>query len=482
MIEIPEVTIICLDTLNYGRATAALKKSLQQIKPARCVFLTDIVLEVEGMEVIQIDPIKSKQEYSKFIIKQLYQYFDTPFVLLIQYDGYILDGRQWNTEFLEYDYIGASWPETDGYAVGNGGFSLRSHRLQKLLATDPNVLAIHPEDNVIGRIYRPYLEAKYDIKFAPVELADTFSFELKCPVAPTFGFHGYFHPPYQETVVIKRSAALGDVVQVEPILHHFHKKGYRVVLETLPQFYGLFGQHYFKVHHPQEIDGRLLEKARRYDLDFSYESKPQQLHLKTYYEYCEVPENEMVLRNPFLHLNIEKSPSTKLFKKYFILHLAVRKQTGRNVQGNIYWEGIVEYLKEKGYDTIQIGGAESDAVEGALQMMTPGEPFLMWVIREADGFLGIDSGPANIAVAFDVPAAIFFGNVDPKYIYADLTNISPIENAPNCGNDKCWHRQVGCEGMECIVDDKKPPCVQFTHQQVITAIDNTIKRINDAKG
>ncbi len=472
MVEIPEITLICVDTVNHGRATIALKKSLQQIKPARTVFLTNIALEIEGIEVIQIPDIKSKKEYSQFVIKELYKYFDTSHVLLCQHDGYVLDGNQWNPEFLQWDYIGASWLETDGYAVGNGGFSLRSQNFCRIVAEDETILPLHPEDNVLCRIYRPYLEKKHGVKFAPVELADKFSFELKVPVTKTFGFHGYFHEPYKPTILIKRMAALGDLVQLEPVLYHFYKKGYRVVLDTLPQFFRLFQQHYFKINHPEEIDGRLLANAKCYDLDFSYESKPKQLHLKTYFEYCEVPESEMDLRNPSLNLHIEKVPGTKLFKKYCVLHLATRKQGGRNVQGTIDWPEVVQYLKQKGYDTIQIGGTDEDAIPGALQMMTPGEPFMMWVVRESDLFLGIDSGPANIAVAFEVPAAIFFGNVEASFIYADLSNIEIIENTPYCGNEKCWHNLEGCEGMECIVDEKKPPCVQFTHESVITAIDN----------
>lgn len=478
MVEIPEITLICVDTVNHGRATVALKKSLQQIKPARAIFLTNIALELDGVEVIQIQDIKSKQAYSEFVLRELYKYFDTSHVLVCQHDGYVLDGSQWNLEFLEYDFLGAPWIFEHNRNIANGGFSLRSKRLCEILATDPLIEVTHPEDQSIGILYRGHLEQKHGIKFPSEELADTFAFELKVPVTKTFGFHSYFHPPYQETVVIHRSAALGDVVQCEPILAHFYKKGYRVVLDTLPQFFRLFQQHYFKVNHPEEIDGRLLVTAKRYDLDMSYESKPKQLHLKTYFEYCEVLESEMDLRNPSLNLNIEKSPGTKLFKKYFILHLATRKQGGRNVQGSIDWPAVVQYLKEKGYDTIQIGGGENDSVPGALQMMTPGEPFLMWVIREADGFLGLDSGPSNIAVAFGIPAIIFVGSVDLNFIYADLTNICVIEKTDVCNASKCWHRSVGCEGTECYIDEAHPPCVAFEHEEVMAKIDSFITKIN----
>lgn len=472
MRKIEKTTLVLVDCYNYGRATLSLKRSMAQCQFERVLFFTDIDLQIDGVEIIKIPPIKSKDQYSFFLLKELWKHITTDFILVTQHDAYILDGEQFDEKLYEVDYVGALWPEQDELANGNGGYSWRSKRLLDAVGKDQLITSTAPEDVSLCRVYRRYLEQNYGLIWASNEICERFSFELQVPVRKTMGFHGYFHPPFQETIVIHRSAALGDLVQCEPILAHFHQKGYRVVLETLPQFFRLYQQHYFKVNHPEEIDGRLLATAKRYDLDMSYESKPKQLHLKTYFEYCEVPESEMDLRNPSLNLNIEKTPGTKLFKKYCVLHLAIRGQTGRNVQGTIDWPVVVQYLKGKGYDTIQIGGSETDAIPGALQMMTPGEPFLMWVIRESDLMISIDSGPSNIAVAFEIPAIIFFGNVEPSYIYADLSNIEVIQWDNVCDTPKCWHRIEGCEGMECIVDKAKPPCVQFTQQQVITAIDN----------
>jgi ADP-heptose:LPS heptosyltransferase len=473
MKNLDKVTLVIVDTYRVGRALYSLKKSLLQIKPARTIFFTDIEMDCgPDIEVVKISPINTKEEYSTWIMRQLWRHIDTEYILIQQWDSWVLDAQCWTDDFLEVDYIGASWSEIDGFAVGNGGFSLRSRELMRKVANDSMIVSTHPEDNMLCKVYRPYLEAKYGFKWASIELADKFAFELKCPATPTFGFHGFFHSPHQKMVVINRQAAMGDVVQIEPVLFYFFKIGYKVVLDTLPQFHNLFIQHYFKVHRPEEIDQRVLATAKKYDLDFSYESKPKQLHLKTYFEYCEVPESEMILRNPILTLNIEKSPGTKLFKKYCVLHLSVRGQPSRNVQGDINWEEIVKYLNEKGYTVIQIGGSPLEDIKGAVQMMTPGESFLMWVIRESDLFIGVDSGPSNISVAFNVPSIIFSGSVDLNYIHSDLSNIEIIETEPNCGNEKCWHNTVGCEGMKCIVDEKAPPCVQFTTAQVITAIKN----------
>lgn len=68
-------------------------------------------------------PIKSKEEYSRYCIKELHKQVQTDFMLVIQWDGYVLNANAWNPEWLKYDWIGAPWEwYTDGMQVGNGGF------------------------------------------------------------------------------------------------------------------------------------------------------------------------------------------------------------------------------------------------------------------------------------------------------------------------------------------------------------------------
>ena len=109
MTPIPELTMICIDCVNHGGAIAAIKKSLQQIKPARTVFITDRHFNIGGVDVVIIPKIKSKREYSHFIIKELYKHFATSHCLVIQADGYVLRGDKWDDAFIESDYIGAAW-------------------------------------------------------------------------------------------------------------------------------------------------------------------------------------------------------------------------------------------------------------------------------------------------------------------------------------------------------------------------------------
>jgi hypothetical protein len=483
MLELPKVTLVVVDTLNYGEAIQSIKKSLIKIKPAAAKYLTDIKAystkaTSSQFDIVKINKLDSKEAYSRFIIKELDGFFDTDYVLVTQHDGWVLDEKAWSDEFMEYDYIGAAWLENEGPNVGNGGFSLRSKKLQHILATDDFIQPYHPEDNCICKLYRPYLEEKYGIKFAPDEVADKFSFELREPIQSTFGFHGNFHKPYQPTVVIKRSGALGDCIAAEPLMHHFHENGYRVVVDMPVHLAMVYINHYFPVFHISQMDPRV--NATVIDLDGAYEKTPERLHLKSYYHIALVPyttpnnldcpiANPGIIRNPKLqHPGIEYS---KMFKKYCVLHIDERDQPYRNVYG-VNWEEVVQSLVKRGYTVIQAGLGLHENIKGAIQMHTATNNFLLYLVAGADLFIGVDSGPAAMAVACSIPSVIFFGSVDSKLIHPDLSNVCVIERVDVCKTPKCWSSVVdGVTGLACVVNEQSPPCTQFDTSDVIYKID-----------
>jgi ADP-heptose:LPS heptosyltransferase len=475
--SLSNVTLICVDCVNHGEAVAAIRKSMAECDFAAVKFITDKPFEFEGIEVINIPTIRSKEEYSYFMIKELYKYFDTDFVLVIQADGYVLNGKSWLPEFLHYDYIGAPWTYPDGKNVGNGGFSIRSKKLQSALTLDDFIVATDPEDQAIGRLYRDYLIKFYKITYAPEDLADKFSYELRAPIYDTFGFHGRFHKPYQPTVIIKRSAAMGDVIMVEPVLHYFHKKGYRVVLDTPENFYMLFVNHYFPVHHIKQIDGRLLPRAERYNLDMAYEAFPLQNRLKSYYQFCGIKDGEM--RNPKLSVGFPIMETTKLFKKSCVIHLEGIRQSGRGVFG-VDWENVVASLQAKGYSVFQVGKRNVPLIKNAIYINTQNENFLCYVVGSADLFIGIDSGVSHVASAFGVPSILFFGNTNPEVVHPDLLDKVILTNHstdnPICMKPFCWHQQIGVESEPCYIDSELPPCAKYTTSQVLNAI-NEIEKL-----
>ncbi|MBM4137602.1 MAG: hypothetical protein FJ241_12350 [Nitrospira sp.] len=198
MIEIENTTLCCIDCYNYALSIKAIEHCLESCKFKDILFLTDNEYYLKNTEGFIIPGIKTKEQYSIFVLKELNKYIKTDFVLLIQYDGFIVNPDSWSNEFQKYDYIGAKWWwYNDGMNVGNGGFSLRSKRLLQALSNDNVPISIeslkYGEDTFICRIYRRFLENKYGIKFAPESIADQFSHERSDPVGNPFGFHGLFN-------------------------------------------------------------------------------------------------------------------------------------------------------------------------------------------------------------------------------------------------------------------------------------------------
>lgn len=161
-------------------------------------------------------------EYSIFMLYALHQFIDTDFVLVVQDDGWVVNGDRWDDRFFDYDYIGAPMMQyclneppylltalnfyiqhfrkiPQGYIEGqNGGFSLRSRKLLKM----PSILELpyqipplslgesvkgtpfsfkfiyeyHHEDLLISVAWRRLLQ-KQGIVFAPREVAVRFALQ-----------------------------------------------------------------------------------------------------------------------------------------------------------------------------------------------------------------------------------------------------------------------------------------------------------------
>lgn len=461
-IDLPRVTLVAVAGDRQAQTIASLYKSLQHITPARTLLITNIDITATGIEVINVGGLNSWELYNRFIVKEIHKYVQTEFFIITQWDSWILDAEQWDDRYYDYSYIGAPWLDRGKpYNVGNGGGSWRSLELHKILAEDENILTVCPEDTAICKVYGQYLMDKYNIKFAPEQIADKFSFELNAPLAPTFMFHAFHHEPFKKTIVFRRSHALGDVIQIEPLLHHFHKLGYRVALDTSDYNMTFFRHHYFPVFPARQLNPLLPVQV--VDLDYAYEVKPHQLHLQSYYDFAEVKDGE--IRNPSLSMPFNyKHPQNKLFKKYAILHIDQRDEPHRNIY-NVDWAEVVEYLNKRGYDVIQVGTGKHENVKGAMFLSTPTTDFLMWAVASSDMFIGIDSGVSHVAAGFNIPSLIFSGSVDLRLIHPDMSHIVWVHRHEEkvCATPFCWHNSVTQSGMPCVVDAKKPPCTQFTN-------------------
>lgn len=189
-----DVTLCAIDCVYPELAGRALGKSASLCDFHEVILFSDVAVDGPFRTEV-IAPITSRAAYSRFVLKELAARISSPFVLIVQWDGWAVDADAWRAEFLHYDYVGAVWPwHADGKNVGNGGFSLRSTRLLTLTADAGfQIIDGHNEDDLICRVHRADMEKEFGIKIAPTALADRFSYERRIPDLPTFGFHGLFN-------------------------------------------------------------------------------------------------------------------------------------------------------------------------------------------------------------------------------------------------------------------------------------------------
>lgn len=178
-------------------------------------------------------------QYSFFCIYALANYIDTGYVLIVQDDGFVIDGKNFNPLWYSYDYIGApthcamtadkyyynwTWQQVSEpmNVIQNGGLSLRSKRFLQapakhgIIHHTHNVMPFCNEDVQLSGFMRPDLE-KVGMVYAPDHIAKQFSVEYLGP-----GFHDDFdltklfgcHAPTRK--LVSANKLMVDVTQHQP--------------------------------------------------------------------------------------------------------------------------------------------------------------------------------------------------------------------------------------------------------------------------
>ena len=195
MIELPNVTLLCIDGVNPNQGIKAVKYSMRGINFAKSYILSHIKPDIIPADIIykQI-PQLTHDTYSGYVLQHLYKFFDTDFCLVINDDGFVINPELWSDEFLNYDYIGAPWRSHYPHArVGNGGFSLRSKKFINLCRQIP---WNGEHEDAACCIFNKQFFLDNGCVYAPLDIAMKFSLESKIPecqdynLDKTFGFHG----------------------------------------------------------------------------------------------------------------------------------------------------------------------------------------------------------------------------------------------------------------------------------------------------
>ena len=209
-LKLPNVTLLAATSSEMDEAQVSMRISLQNIEfgAAKLLCTTAPKQKYPDIEYVSIPPLNSVDDYNEIIFQDLHKYFETSHCLIVQSDSFVVNSNLWKEEFLKFDYIGAPWSNKiqvnpnlvlhlEKNTVGNGGFSLRSHKLAEATAKinfNSLKFPLKSEDIIICHyLYKEMLNN--GIRFAPPELAAKFSMEnvnhlYGQDVNSVFGFHG----------------------------------------------------------------------------------------------------------------------------------------------------------------------------------------------------------------------------------------------------------------------------------------------------
>ena len=232
-----DLDAICIDTRDVNLAVAAAVR-MREAGVGNIKILTDedgvAIARRADFNATAIQKLETIDAYSKFMIEQVHEHVTSDHFLIFQWDGFIINPHLWWDGFVEYDYIGAPWPQpyrpAPDLKVGNGGFSLRSHSLSAALPQLHAAYRGEPEDVFIANQIQsnPNLG---QFSLAPAQIARHFSVEHQSYLPPTdkddsipktgtFGFHGWFnfHLAFDDGALVRYVTEILDSSQRKRLL------------------------------------------------------------------------------------------------------------------------------------------------------------------------------------------------------------------------------------------------------------------------
>jgi hypothetical protein len=207
MLEMPNTTLVCADCVEVARAVRVIERCKALAKFAAVKFFTDLPTDYE--HAVKCEHLGSLSAYSAWCLTRLYRMVDTPYLLIVQRDGWIINPGAWSNDWYVYGYIGPLYNTVS--LVGAGGFSFRHTAFMAKVATlvpewdgtMEQAEQMHADFSVKYPVYedvvicwnRPALE-RAGFRWAPAEVGADFCaggnrddvFYRRRP----FGFHGSY--------------------------------------------------------------------------------------------------------------------------------------------------------------------------------------------------------------------------------------------------------------------------------------------------
>lgn len=184
---------------------------MRWIQFGRVILLSDAgkcsQAKLTDIEIVHRVQPGSKLDYEHDVLTETVKHCHTTHLLHMEWDSAVMNPLAWNQRWMDYDFIGAPWPDHHDAGwpkcgshnnVGNNGFSLKSKRFCELVAKsvehfkdDPSMVRqMDSCDRYASRTIRPWLEEN-GVVFASADEAWKFSCESRV-YAGEFGAHGKY--------------------------------------------------------------------------------------------------------------------------------------------------------------------------------------------------------------------------------------------------------------------------------------------------
>lgn len=190
------VDIVSINCINPEESIKALEYSTRYISFKNQFLFTDSNLKHSTIDIINIKKIRNIHQYNDFILK-LNKFIKSKYVLIVQDDGHVVNPNLWTDKFLDYDYIGAPWPNSKKWKsrwnkyseqqklliqdsinknrVGNGGFSLRSKKFLEFSNQFSTCQGL--AEDIFLTLFKYQDALDFGIRYSPFDLALKFSSE-----------------------------------------------------------------------------------------------------------------------------------------------------------------------------------------------------------------------------------------------------------------------------------------------------------------
>src|ERR1700722_13511033 len=152
-VNLKDVTLVCIDTLRPQAGANSIDICHHCCNFAATLFYTDVKDKLTSSKVTQIDcgKIDSLLAYNRFLSDYAWRHVQTTHMMLCQWDGFVIDPRNWDWEWMRLDFIGGSthhkyWKQQ---SINSGGFSMRSVKLMKNVSVLNPFVGMYHEDVMI---------------------------------------------------------------------------------------------------------------------------------------------------------------------------------------------------------------------------------------------------------------------------------------------------------------------------------------------